>query len=121
MASSRQLAQRIARICEAKKATEIAILDMRKDTFITDFFVVCSTQSERQSQAVSDQLFYDLKKDGVGRLGVEGYTPGQWVLNDFGSVVCHVFLEEVRRFYDLEALWQDVPRLAFKTKPPRRR
>lgn len=114
MATSRQLALRCARVCLAKKATDIVILDMRKNTFLTDFFVICSTQSERQSQAIADQLLMELKQAGVPRLGVEGYDPGRWILQDFGGVIVHLFLTPVRAFYDLESLWQDSPRVAFR-------
>ncbi len=116
MASSRQLALRCARVCEAKKATDIVVLDMSRHTFITDYFVICSTQSERQSQAIADQLVMDLKQAGVPRLGAEGTETGRWVLQDFGGVIVHIFLESVRGFYDLEALWQDAPRLPFTPK-----
>jgi ribosome-associated protein len=114
VATSRQLALRCARVCQSKKATEIAILDMRKHTFLTDFFVICSTRSERQSQAIADQLHMELKQDGVPRLGIEGYDPGRWILQDFGGVIVHVFLESTRSFYDLESLWQDTLRIPFR-------
>lgn len=121
MATSRQLALRCARVCESKKATDIVILDMSKHTFITDYFVICSTQSERQSQAIADQLAMELKQAGVSRLGAEGTETGRWVLQDFGGVIVHVFQESVRRFYDLEALWQDSPRLPFALKRRKRK
>ncbi|HLG43343.1 MAG TPA: ribosome silencing factor [Planctomycetota bacterium] len=116
MPTSRQLALRCARVCESKKATDIVILDMSKHTFITDYFVICSTQSERQSKAIADHLALELKQAGVPRLGMEGAETGRWVLQDFGGVIVHVFLESVRGFYDLEALWEDAPRLPFAPK-----
>lgn len=87
---------------------------MRKHTFVTDFFVICSTQSERQSQAIADQLLLDLKQAGVARLGIEGYDTGRWILQDFGGVIVHLFLPHVRSFYDLESLWQDTPKVAVR-------
>jgi ribosome-associated protein len=119
VATSRQLAVAAARICADKKAADIAILDMRPVTYITDFFVICSVDSDRQAKAIADEVGRDFKERGLKPVGSSGYEGGQWVVADFGSVVVHVFQKAMRGFYDLEALWQDAERLPFKA--PRRR
>jgi ribosome-associated protein len=114
--NSRQLALRCARLAHERKAADLAILDMRKLTTFTDFFVVCSTESERQSKAIAEALRDTLKPLGVRAVGISGADSGQWVLADFSDVICHIFLKSVRKFYDLESLWSEAPRIPFRTR-----
>lgn len=111
-----------ARICEDKKATEIVILDVRKLNFLTDYFVICSTQNERQSRAIAEEMHVRLKAEGRRRVGSEGERDGLWVLQDFGDVVIHIFRGDQREFYDLDALWADAPQMKWKAaaKAPRK-
>ena len=93
-----------------KKATNLDILAVGKLTSIADYFVICSAGSERQAQAIADNVLDSLKEEmGVKPLLVEGTTPGRWVLLDFGDFIVHIFTEDVRRFYGLERLWGDAP------------
>lgn len=93
-----------------KKATNLDVLAVGELTSIADYFVLCSAGSERQAQAVADNIVDRLKQEmGVKPLLVEGATPGRWVLIDFGDFIVHIFTEEVRRFYGLERLWGDAP------------
>lgn len=101
------------------KASRIAILDVRKLTSISDYFLVCSVGNERQARAIADDLRVSMKELGERELGVEGINDGRWILQDFGAVVVHVFLESQREFYDIEGLWADAPRV--KWKPPARK
>jgi len=93
-----------------KKATNLDVLAVGELTSIADYFVLCSAGSERQAQAIADNVLDQLKQEmGVKPLLVEGTTPGRWVLLDFGDFIVHIFTEEVRRFYGLERLWGDAP------------
>lgn len=93
-----------------KKATNLDVLAVAELTSIADYFVLCSAGSERQAQAIADNVLDRLKQEmGVKPLLVEGTTPGRWVLLDFGDFIVHIFTEEVRRFYGLERLWGDAP------------
>jgi len=93
-----------------KKATNLDVLAVGQLTSIADFFIICSAGSERQAQAIADNVLDRLKQEmGVKPLLVEGTTPGRWVLLDFGDFVVHIFTEDVRRFYGLERLWGDAP------------
>ncbi len=94
-----------------KKATELVLLEMRGITTITDYFLICSGKSDRQVQAIAQSIADVLEKEGFKPLGLEGTREGRWVLMDYGDVVAHVFLDPVRRFYDLEGLWMDAPRI----------
>lgn len=93
-----------------KKATEIVVLKLKEVSAFTDYMIICSGTSERQVQAIAQEIQQFLKKADVRPLGVEGTTNGQWVLLDYGDVVISVFHEPIRDFYDLENLW-DAPRM----------
>lgn len=93
-----------------KKAFNLDVLAVAKLTSIADYFVLMSANSERQAQAVADNILEKLKTEmNVRPLLVEGTTPGRWVLLDFGDFIIHIFTEDVRRFYGLERLWGDAP------------
>jgi ribosome-associated protein len=94
-----------------KKALDIIVLDVSGLTSLADSFIICSGRSNRQVTAIADYIRTDLKKQGVAPLSVEGLQEGHWVLMDYGDVVIHVFYDDVRRFYDLEGLWSDAPRI----------
>lgn len=94
-----------------KKALDIVVLDVSGLTSLADTFIICSGRSNRQVTAIADYIRTDLKKQGVAPLSVEGLQEGHWVLMDYGDVVIHVFYDDVRRFYDLEGLWSDAPRI----------
>ena len=113
--TTRTLAKRIAEIASDKQAIDILVLDLRKLTSFTDFFVICSGASDRQVLAIARAIHDSLKKDhGVMPMGEEGMNSGHWALLDYGDVVTHVFYQEDRDHYQLEKLWFDAPRVAFK-------
>ncbi len=111
----RQLALTAAQICDDKKATDIKVLDVAKLTTVADYFVLCSVNNERQARAIADELRVTMKGLDQRELGVEGIEQGRWVLQDFGAVVVHVFLQDHRNFYDLEGLWADAKPLRWKS------
>jgi ribosome-associated protein len=108
-----RLAQLAASYAADKKAIDLTVLDLRGVSSYTDFFVVCSGNTDRQTKAIHDAIHEGLKKDH-GRLPrrVEGTGEARWILMDYFDIVVHVFVPEVRDFYRLEQLWGDVPRLA---------
>src|SRR6185295_12945794 len=110
----RQLALLAAEVCDEKKAKEIVVLDVRKITSISDYFVVCSTSNERQARAIADDLRVRMKDLGKREMGVEGIDDARWVLQDFGDIVLHIFHESQREFYDIEGLWADAKQVRWK-------
>jgi ribosome-associated protein len=112
--TSRQLAIRIARICDEKKAEKIVILDVRKLTFLTDFFIVASSRHERQSSAIAGEIRKTMKSIDIRELGQEARKASKWVLQDFGDVVIHIFKSDQREFYDIESLWVDAPQIKWE-------
>ena len=105
-----QLAERIAAIASDKKAANIRILDLRGIVGYTDYFVICTGNTERQTKAIRDGIHEELKKAG-GLLPrrTEGETEARWILIDYLDVVVHVFTPEAREFYRLEQLWGEAP------------
>jgi ribosome-associated protein len=95
-----------------KKALDITVLRLIALTEFTDYFVIFSGTNSRQVQAIADEVALQLKKQYKLRpLNTEGYNKADWVLLDFGTFVVHVFVEDARRFYDLERLWRDAERV----------
>ena len=94
-----------------KKATDIVLLKVEGIVSYADYFLICAGRSDRQVQAIVQSIEAELKKRGHRALGVEGLSQGRWVLIDYGDVIVHVFQESIRRFYDLEGLWIEAPRV----------
>jgi ribosome-associated protein len=94
-----------------KKAQDPVLLELKGISSITDYFLLCSGRSDRQVQAIAQGIEEALKKKGIRPLGQEGIEGGRWVLLDYVDVVVHIFLDPVRKFYDLEGLWMDAQRI----------
>jgi len=96
---------------QGKKALDIVVMDLRGMTAITDYFIICSGRSSRQVMAIADHIQKEMRDNRIRPLGVEGAGSGHWILLDYDHVVIHVFYDPIRRFYNLEGLWADVPRI----------
>jgi ribosome-associated protein len=96
---------------EEKKAIDLLVLRLAAITEFTDYFVICSGNSTRQTQSIADEIIEQLKKFKIRPLQTEGYNTAQWILIDYGTFVVHIFTEESRRYYDLERLWRDAERV----------
>ncbi len=107
--TSYKLARKAADLALDKKAYDIKILDLRKVSVMCDYFVICSADADVQVKAIADHMRDKLKREGQRCWHREGYDGLRWVLLDYVDVVVHVFLKEIREFYDLEALWGDAP------------
>jgi ribosome-associated protein len=90
-----------------KQASSIVLLDVRELRTFTDFFVICSGDSERQLRTILDEIGQRLKKEGVAPHHEEGTLDSGWLLLDYGDVVVHIFSNTERERYCLEDLWQD--------------
>jgi ribosome-associated protein len=108
-----ELAREIVELAEDRKAIEIVQLDLREMIGYTDYFVICSGRSERQTKAIHDGIHEGLKS-AHGRLPerVEGLPGARWILMDYLDVVVHVFVPDTREYYRLEQLWGEAPVLA---------
>ena len=101
-----------------KKAFDVLVLDLRKRSDLTDFFVICSGNSRMQVQAIADSVLDQVYKSSYKMSSIEGYTSGNWVVLDLVDVVVHVFHKDVRVRYDLERLWGDVPAVKVVCQEP---
>ena len=103
--------RRVVEAAQDKKAIDLIVLDLRGTDAFTDFFVVCSGQTDRQVRAIVDEIQQQLKSMGERPSHIEGYDHAEWVLLDCFDFVVHVFTETTRRFYDLERLWGSATRI----------
>ena len=94
-----------------KKAFDLKALDIKEISSITDYFVICSANNERQVQAVCDEIEYKIKNKGIEISNIEGYRNARWILVDLGDIVVHIFHKEEREFYNLDRLWIDATNL----------
>jgi ribosome-associated protein len=109
-----ELVEIAASLAADKKAIDVVSLDLRGVAGYTDFFVICSGNTDRQTKAIHDGIHLGLKNDhGLLPRRVEGVQEARWILMDYLDIVVHVFTPETRDFYRLESLWGDVPRRAF--------
>ena len=87
------------------KARDIAVLDVRGKTSITDYFIIASGTSDTHVKSTAEAVAFEAKKAGEPALGQEGLAEGEWALVDLNGVVVHVMQPKVRDFYQLEKLW----------------
>ncbi|HXV87307.1 MAG TPA: ribosome silencing factor, partial [Gemmatimonadales bacterium] len=91
------------------KAANVLVLDLRRLSDATDYFVIASGSSDTHVRALAEQVMAECGREGFRAHHVEGLTAGRWVLIDFVDFVVHVFHPSLRRFYQLERLWADAP------------
>src|SRR5581483_9772530 len=95
----------------SKKAEDLVVLDLRKTSAFTDFFIICTGTNIRQVQAIADGVEEALRERDVRPALTEGYDRGQWILLDFFDFIVHIFLPVTWQYYDLERLWGDAKKL----------
>ena len=101
------MAHKVVDLSADKKASDIVLLDVRGQTTMTDYFVICSGASDRQLNAIAEGVIDGLKDDGDLPLSREGDASSHWLLVDFGGVIVHVMSKPEREFYQLEKLWSE--------------
>jgi ribosome-associated protein len=116
----RQWARTAARSAWSKGGEETVVVEVGEVLAITDAFVITSGRNTRQVKTIAEEVEARLKDEGgIRPLRVEGLGDSQWILLDYGDFVVHVFLDETRRYYDLERLWSDAPRVAWEDEAAR--
>ena len=116
-----RLATVAARAASDKLGVDTVVLEVGQVLAITDAFVITSGANSRQVRTIADEVEAAVKADdGPSPIRIEGLNDARWVLLDYGDFVVHVFLEETRRFYDLERLWSDAPRVPWEERVPAR-
>ncbi len=100
-----------ASVASDNRGRDACVLDLRKLTAMVDYFVIATGTSRRQIHAMADEIDRVMNEHGEQKIGIEGYRESRWVLLDYGDVVVHLFDDDTRRYYDLENLWGDAPRV----------
>ena len=114
MLSPQELAKLVVKTLDGKKATDIKVLKTFELTVLADYFIICTATSTTQIKTLTGEVEKIAKDLGEPLPRSEGYRSGGWVLVDYGSVVVHLFLKELREFYSLERLWGDAEEIDFK-------
>ena len=105
-----ELASAVAAYASDRKAVDLVQMDLREIIGYTDYLVICTGRTERQTKAIHDSIHTGMKA-AHGRLPerVEGVPHGRWILMDYLDVVVHIFTPETRDYYRLEQLWGEAP------------
>jgi ribosome-associated protein len=128
-AGSRRLPKEITTAIGAaqdKKGSELVVLDLRRSSAFTDYFLLCTGQNQRQVKALADAIEEMLRGLKLRPAHVEGYDRADWVLLDYFTFIVHIFTPATREFYGLERLWGQAERIAIDrpegqaVEPPRR-
>ena len=105
------LLERAAQAALAKKAADVVVLDLRRDSAFTDYFLLLSGGNPKQLVAIADAVQEAMRAEDLRPKHVEGYPRQEWILLDYSGFVVHIFTPRTRSFYDLERLWGGATRL----------
>lgn len=108
-------AMKSAELALDKKAYDVKVLEIAHLSSIADYLVIATGKSDKQVQAIAESVRSGLKKYGKA-LDIEGMLEGKWVVIDYGDVLVHIFIEELRRYYDLDGLWGVAPLIPIPEK-----
>ena len=101
------LARRCVEVCEERKAADILLFDVRENSILADYFIVCSGTSMPHIRAIGDHLRKAMLQEELRPRGQDGLPGSRWMVLDYGSVLIHILDPEMRGFYNLEELWDD--------------
>ena len=107
MLESLALARQITDWAAEAIAEDIVLLDIRRATYLADYFVICTANSERQLSTLVDRIRDQVSTVRIEPAKVEGTAESGWVLVDYGDVIFHAFSAQLRDFYHLERVWTD--------------
>lgn len=113
--TSKEKMELAVRRLDAKKASDIRVLDISEISLLADYFVICSAPSTTQVKSLADHVEEELEKAGEPLLKKEGKQGYNWVLLDYGDVIVHIFYQETREFYELEKLWADAKEIELES------
>ena len=105
--NSKEMVRLAYEALEDKKAQDIKIINIEQVSVLADYFIIASGSNRNQVQALSDNVEETLHKAGFPVKQTEGYRTANWILQDYGDIIVHVFDSENRLFYDLERIWRD--------------
>ncbi len=100
-----EVARKAVEAASNKQAADIVLLDAHEVCSFADYFVICSGESDRQIQAIYDEVGHSLKKEGILPHHYEGTVDSGWLLLDYGDVIVHIFAPFEREYYQLDKMW----------------
>jgi len=109
-----ELAQKIVRILDERKARNLKLLHVEKNTIIADYFVIASGTSNTAIRGMANELEFKLGEEDILPAHIEGLDEATWVVLDYSSVIVHIFNSETRSFYNLEKLWNEAEEVDIK-------
>ena len=105
--NSQALIKKIVSLIQEKKGYDIKIIDLKGISSLTDYFIICSSDSDPQTRAIANHIKKDLSRVKIKPFQIEGLEYMDWILMDYFNIVIHIFKKETREFYDIERLWAD--------------
>lgn len=112
--SSEQLAYDIAEAADDKKASDIVLLKVSEISYLADYFIIATGFSTTQVKAICNSIEDQIEtKYQLTPLRVQGKTDGRWIVIDYGDLIVHIFMQEEREYYNLEAFWGHAERIEF--------
>jgi ribosome-associated protein len=107
--NNQELLNIVYKAADDKIAEDIVVLNMKGISFITDYFMICHGNSDKQVQAIAREIKEKVEEKGYTIKRMEGFDEARWILVDLGDVVAHIFHKDERSYYNLERLWGDAP------------
>lgn len=105
-----EMVEAIAGFASGAKAGDVVALDLREVLGYTDYFVIATGNTDRQTKAIHDRVYEGMKKEhGLLPRRVEGVSEARWILLDYLDCIVHIFTPDARDFYRLDKLWGDAP------------
>ena len=105
--NQKKMSKKISQLMIDKKAVDVTLIDLQKITTLTDYFIICTSESDPQTRAIFNHIKDELEKDNIKPWRTEGYEYLHWVVMDYINFVIHIFNKETREYYDFERLWGD--------------
>lgn len=101
------LARRVAEICDERQAADIVLYDVTGLSLLTDYYLICTGTAEPHLRGIANQLQKQLGAEGVKPERVDGAPDSKWIVLDYGTVLVHVFHRDLRKYYELEKLFDE--------------
>ncbi|KTC93338.1 ribosome silencing factor [Legionella cincinnatiensis] len=107
MSEQNPMLDKLLHLLDDNQAIDVKVIDVRKQTTITDYMIITSGRSSRHVKAISQKIMEEMKTSGLPAMHCTGLETGDWVLIDFSDIIVHVMQPEYRQYYNLEGLWED--------------
>lgn len=109
MPDTNPMLDKLLKSLDDSQAIDLKVIDVHKQTTITDYMIIVSGRASRHVKAIAQKLMEDMKSAGLASISSTGLETGDWALIDFGDFIVHVMLPDSRQFYNLEGLWEEHP------------